>query len=1036
MNRSTLKWLLLLPGTLALLWLGIRIVRTPPAPLPTPAFESTSIHLPAASAPALDRITAADRIAERKSNTPKTIAYLRVCLKATEPEVRAAALRALGALADPATVETILNHFNDPSSSVRAAAVLAAGNIPNERVAAWLGDVIHKDDDPDVRAAAVAALRTAPPDVAGSLLANAMNDKHAIVRRAAVQVLSTLPAETAVNGITKGLVDADPEIRAQSATVVRQFGDTIIHPLRHALSSNPSPEARANAARLLAAIGDAATAPALLALLESPARRSSKFDLTGSTLQTTVVDSLVALGEAVLPVLIRETIDGEYGRAAEQAAAEACRRIGPAASPLITAALLKWKTFPDPDELMMWITVLGDIGHESAWPALQRALDQNIPGMADLVSVAAAKIEKASGKKFTPTSSTVNHPGTLALRQGAPAFTPTTFGDKIPDNGVVRLLLPGAIHSPDVKEALDLELELIRREGKWEPVAFGSQARFNKRDHDGRVRGHRTEAGKVILNLEMFYFDDRYRKGGYGEYEITLEDGLRGTYNGHCNFSVCSGTVTGRSWDRTWSKPSLPELTAGMHPRLLFRQEDIPPLQARAQTPFGQEIINAIRARLASNKHLHAEKVDWVRTWEPGVDLAIAHGLFAVLHDDPLHGRRAAALVLDRTRTPPYPGEHGERLPGPLYQYPLAFDLAYRYFTQEERAEVLEVRGNMHSYTQPEWGPGGVFGAGRGLVSVPGQVALALLGEKGSFKWKEPEPPPPVLVLDPISNVPGNVPVNHFLPGEMIEHWLVSTNKMFNPQDCRPLPAAAVRTVPPPLKEGRYIQVPGVESGTRVFLHSLVKTDREEGSMIERSFTFGDRWRDVWINGQLITNGTVAIMRPGFHHVTIEASGSTASPYFSVVDASFIRALGKRHEYLHTNWEAARQRHAATGIMQDPPLFLDMCQRSTRTGMWEELEKARTGLTARPGTLALAFAATSWHATGEGFFPDIPWSLLHRPEDIRALDNRSLCFALGIAPEPLRRMLAAEFRQRFPAEKLATLPCLDLVAVLAHGPME
>ena len=1019
------------------------------------------------------RLEEARRLGEKR--VPEAVPLLRRFADDRDPEVRLACVWALGEIGDQDAVSAIRVRVYDKDIRVRVEAAKALGKLYNTPADQGLRELLT-DEHVNVRVAAAEALGGITGDErAAKTLLVVLADLNPQVRVAAVKALAKMPGKLAAEGLAKGLADRDASVRSAAREAVRLIGKQIVPHLEAALAAADSIEARMEAARLLGEMGDVGGAPALLRLVD----RSGGDAQVPEKLRTVVTEALASMGPPVLAVLYERVIDGECGPIGQDVAAEVCRRVGKPAVEPISRAILRWKLFPDPQELKLWVKVLGEIGDPAAAAALNRALSQDIEGMAAVVDEARKKIEAKSGAKLPPAEPDLDillgKPSPLALqrvRTGQVAITP---GDPqpgpIPDNGVVRLFLKGAIVLPsNKKDRSDAELELVRRDGKWDEACKLFAPYFNKRYHNGRLVKH-SMGEKVNLHVEVIYHDDPYRKGAYGEYEIEFDpkkEGVSGSYKGHSNHEeVSSDQVFATVWPQAWPAPTVPPLESGEHPRMLFRKQDLPKLRQRVRTDFGRSVIRAIRSRIARSKRLYAQPVEWVTNWQPGIDAAIGHALLAMLFDDAPHGRRAAVLVEGRTKVPPYGGEHGERLPEPMSHFPFACDLARPYLTPKQWASAEDALGaRFISYTL-DWGGSGIMATSRGVLAVPGTLALALLREKGPFNMNQPPAPAAFLALEPDKSIGphAGVPVNAFESGRMVTKWLI-IGPFDTPEPDDPLaslggaaeaqpqvgasvPAgklnltflpltAVVAQIPGQQAEGEYIKLPSAGPESRTFLYALLEVKGRKGGYLDQYFSLGQRFANIWINGKKMQPGSVVMLEEGTHRVMVEAKGEHVSPYFTPVNAKFAKAVEKKHEFLTARYQAARKRHEQTGEVQDIPLKFEMCRTAVRTALHLGIADARQTGRYGGGGWAMPFMFACWTATGQAFVPDTPLPVEAFPHMISSgdLGAEDVCFGLALAPEALKPALLWEFNRRYLPGKLADLSCRELVGALVSYPFD
>jgi HEAT repeat protein len=1083
MNRSLFKYLALLPGLIVVAAIALVILR-PPARAPgradgdgRPAAAPAGLHLPSAAAPLAERIEAARQLARLSSGDPRSVAFLKVCLRDRDPALRAAALTAFGAIGDSAHIEAVLDRFNDPVAEVRIAAVEAAARMPDPRVTAWLADLVKRDHQTAVRKIALTALTRMAPDDAVNHIVAALDDAAPEVRRAAVDALGALPAESAVGALLHAAMHSDPAVRAAAAKLLGRDARAMLPHLGGALDRSVTLEARAGIARLLGNAGGAETAALLIGLLDGLDRRA--LDRAGD-LKTAVVETLLALGEAVIEPLCDEVVDRETDSLAEQAAAEVFRQLGAASVEPISRRILKWKLFPDPAELKTWVKLLGELGDPRAVDALDRALAQDIPGMAELVAEARRNIETRSGITLPPPAphAGILHepPGPLAASRLARArlrFTPWPIQQRvIPRNGVVRLHLPGALTVAAEQpgpQRIDLTIELYRENGAWLEHGRGYALRYNKRDHLVRVLRH-SDGPPARLELEVAVLDDNWRAGGFAAYRLEFDarDGaITGVWNGHCHFEPLAGQLTGVGYQLDVVAPGPPPIQPGEFPRMFFRSQDLPVLREKARTEPGRAILRAIRARLAANKQLWQQPVNWVTTWEPGINAAIGHAFLGTLFEDPPHIERGIALLLDRSRTPPYGGEHGERFPAPVIHYPYAYDLLAPHLTPEQRAETFEALSHRYIRFSTDLGPMGVIAANRGLLGVPGLMSLALLREPGPFNLPPPAAPPPVITLsaEPADAADADAPVNALEPGALLRNWLVigpfdqisgdaALAALGGPEHARPtagtrapdrdgalafapLPADAAQEMPG-LRQAAYIALSAAQPVSVSYLYALVETDTEQAVAMSTTSAIGRRWSNIWINGRPIPDGTIARLQPGRHRVLIEARGTEVSPLFAPANANLAEARQRRHQWLLSQWHAAAERHRQTGELQEMTLINDLCRQGVRELLLDNMGGAGVSSVTAARDLIWPFYHACWVATGDAARPDTPHPLLTSPPSaaLSELSGRQLAFAMGFAPEQLRRELAAEFNNRFLKTALHQLSVMELVAAFVNYPLD
>lgn len=1006
-----------------------------------------------------------------------------------DPEVRAACVWALGEIGDTEAVPAVRLRVFDKDLEVRRQAAGALAKLYCTVADEALKDCLV-DEDPGVRIAAAEGLANVRHDErAAARLMTVLDDRAPAVRLAAVRSFAQMPPAWAAKGLAKALADPDAAVRSAARQAVTKTQEHIIPYLQAALGAARDRGARLEAARLLGKMGDVRAAAALIQFVDGTGRRWAP----EPELRAAVIESLAAMGPDVLPVLYDKVIEGECSRSAEEAAAEVCIRLGAPAVETICKSILRWKLFPDPEELKLWVATLGEMGDPAAATALNRALSQDIEGMEQVVAEARRKIEAKSGAKLPAPKPDMDillaEPSPEAFERIRKGSIPLTPADPqpagVPDSGVVRIYLPGALailsRGAGGRSSSDLQLELARRGGKWIEDFHAHAPFFNKRYHEGRLLKHR-DGDTTVLTVEVVFHDDAWRKSAYGEYEIQFQpkaDGMPGTYRGHCNYEDVSGRAAVVSWEIPDRAPEVKPIASGEYPRMLFRKDDLPKLRQRVRTDLGRRIVRALRARAAGAKTLYAEEVNWVSTWTPGIDASIVHGFLGMVFDDPAQADRSVPLLMERTRIPPYGGEHGERLPEPLSHYPFAVDLNRHYLTDEQWQTVRHNLGVKQIMCSTEWGPVGVMAVGRGVVCVPGSMALALLRAKGPSNLPEPEEPAPFMGIEPAEKIGPHqgVPVNDFESGTMVPEWLMigpfdegvgrghplatlgdpatvqpeeGTSVPWGRVSFRflPLPHDALRQIPAQKEEGQFISIPAADMGSRTFLYSLLKVKAVQGYYLGNVYPLGYRFANMWINGRPIQRGTVIALAPGMHRIMVEAEGKYVSPYFRRVNANYARALRMKYDRRMEKWRAAYERNRLTGEVQDMPRILEMCRANTRTGIRTALDGARRGGTLRANGFPMPFIFACWTALGEPLWPDTPMAIAAFPHLMAqgaaysrfnrpgGMDDRYLCYALALAPEPLKPVLLAEFNERLASGRLDRLAPRDLIAALVTYPFD
>ncbi|MFP4215178.1 MAG: HEAT repeat domain-containing protein [Phycisphaerae bacterium] len=1013
----------------------------------------------------------------------RAVPYIAPILKTDDDADRRAAAWSLSRIATPSALRALEPLVDDPDETLRAqlAGGLARSSAdPNQPVVRSLA----RDEATGVRVALADLLRTAPPgDPLEQLTDTLLSDPSPKVRIAATRALAARGGSAGFGGVARAQQDADPNVAAAADQAIRSQSQRLLPVILQLARSEPSYAERLAALPVLAATEDARGVLPILKLCTAGAGRRGFTHEQLRSLIAASADALAKIGEPAIAPLVRETIDGEYPPPAEEAAARACAEIGAPAAKPVAEAITRWRIFPDAAELGMWVDALGEMRSPAALPALDLALAQGVDGLADRVAAARAKIAESVD---TPLPAP-NPPGDLLLGEpdanaygslypaGALVTPLKSQANTLPDNGVVRLELPEAIHTNrggGTTSKHDVAMDLVRRDGKWDRDFLGVSIDFNKRVHDGRITKV-SDDGRTLA-MQIVYRNDLWRRSAMGEYTVTLSEKsgtLTGSYDGHCNYDKANGPVNVVAYGRDWSKRPTRELKEGLHPRLFFRPEDLPRLRQRARTRFGRRVLGHIRRRLSHGKMLYKTKLDYVTNWQPGVEKAMGHGLLATLFDDERHGRRAAALLMPRTRQYPYIGEHGERLPEPLSMYPWAYDLTHPFLTEDEFREVRETRAWVRMEFTTRLGPGGVFSAHRAVLAIPALGCLSLLEEQATYFTMDRYREPPKVMDFPAATdlkVAKDVPLNDIQAGKPIGHWLVA-GPMPRGAKKEPVAAGPLADLGGPakaditpgtriryagkgyvfgrlgseptreiagIKTGRHVLVlPTQPEGRRYLLYSVLQAEKEVAFQLPARRQFGDMRSAVYIDGQRVPLGTVVVLAKGVHRILIDAVGPLVSVEYPGVDAGYARANHRKYEWLQAQWETAKTRYRRTGKFQSLPYILKRCDAAVREQVRHQMSQVAKGKKYKSAKWVWPYVAARWVAQGQGMYPDTPMATLTGNVPPDKLPDRELVFSLAYAPPSHRAALKTEFDRRFASGNLGRLGMLELIAAFVHNPL-
>jgi HEAT repeat protein len=287
-----------------------------------------------------------------------------------EAEVREETARAFAKLYGETAYKGLSDMVDDKDTRVRLAVAEAFATAVEDKQAIGQLEKMLSDPAREVRFAALRGLCKSPADEASAALIKALKDAEGDIRVAAATEIAGRRGGAACQALGWALGSADAAVRAVAAEAIRKIGKPAVPHLKAALTATPSVQARTAAVRLLGEAGGADAAPLLVGMLDGMGQRPDPKEV--AELRSAIVDGLSAIGTDAVPTLRDEVMAGERSAFAEEAAAEVCVRIGAPAVPPIVANILKWKVYPDPRELELWIRTLGRIGDPAARPAHRR----------------------------------------------------------------------------------------------------------------------------------------------------------------------------------------------------------------------------------------------------------------------------------------------------------------------------------------------------------------------------------------------------------------------------------------------------------------------------------------------------------------------------------------------------------------------------------------------------------------------------------------------------------------------------------------
>jgi HEAT repeat protein len=300
---------------------------------------------------------------------PQAVAPLARLLADPDPEVAAAAARALGSIATPEAIAVLQGNLGKVSPALRIALAdaclacaerLRAGGQAGRAIE--LFDAVAKADVPGrSRAAAVRGAILAADANAGPRLAAAVKSADKDVFAMAILVARELPRGAATQVLLAELPKLPVERQALVITALGDRGDATARPAVVEAAHSATPEIRLAALRALSTLGDAGAVPLLLDAAIDPNREVAE----------AAMDSLTVMPE--IDAVVAETLTGAAGRRQSVLMELAGRRHLVAAAPV----LLKSVESSQPATRLAAIVALGGIIGPADFSALTRRLLAN-----------------------------------------------------------------------------------------------------------------------------------------------------------------------------------------------------------------------------------------------------------------------------------------------------------------------------------------------------------------------------------------------------------------------------------------------------------------------------------------------------------------------------------------------------------------------------------------------------------------------------------------------------------------------------------
>jgi len=222
-------------------------------------------------------------LAEEKAELDFT-AFLRICLKDPDPEVRAEAVEGLWESEERSLITPLIHLLRgDPSEQVRASAAKVLGQFAlraaegrllardAERVRTALMEALHApDESPEVRRRALEAVAPLDLPEVHSAIETAYRSPDPKMRQSALYAMGRTANPRWLPTVLEELNNPDPAIRYEAVQACGHLGDEDTVPRLLPLLRDPDLQVRLAVIRSLGALGGALARRALAQCLRSP----------------------------------------------------------------------------------------------------------------------------------------------------------------------------------------------------------------------------------------------------------------------------------------------------------------------------------------------------------------------------------------------------------------------------------------------------------------------------------------------------------------------------------------------------------------------------------------------------------------------------------------------------------------------------------------------------------------------------------------------------------------------------------------------
>ena len=830
-----------------------------------------------------------------------------LALKNRDPEVRAAAVGALGDLGDEGGLHMMTICSRDEDARVRIAAVEALGKMTNDTAYGATAEVVANDidawvrkraaevlavgkgssvtldhlcrkvrneEDTEVRAVIASALgKLSDKKARDSLIRvlDARNERAATVRLSALKALDAIDDDHRVKGVTCAIGDADEDVRAEAKRVFGELGVEALPALVKALRSRElvgvikgrgGEAVHRDMFSVVEAMKSPETAETLVRLLDLAI--ASGTETTRAAIRDDAIRTLSELGEPAVAPMAATALHSGTRWPVKLAASKVFTAVGKASVAPLEKYALSRIALPSSEEAKLWGDTLRAIGGPEAEKALEQVKSHD-PDVVFAKLAAAAAARSAGTRPPAPQLEEYNLILYDGIYGGNPPSAYTMRKNNLPFVGG-RDQSPKPVRAWRPYGRRNVVFELARTANGWER-ALGHNLSHNNGVTFGLVTEAKITDEAMDAKMKIAVGRDPWLVGGYGEYTVSLKsvgDGkYRGNYKGRYFDLPIEGVAVGMKLPkRRPLKAGWTPIEPGEHPRLLFRKSDLPRLRAKLNTPLGKaafrQLLNAARRG---------------RTY----GLSIRHaalGLLYQLTGDERYAIEAIAVTKEQMAEKGFGFNALGQIWGPRWSNTaLAYDMCYDVWPE---AFKQEVRTYLYK---------GSFAASTKMCqfsvcanSHPCSNYFSPIVGGGSFMalnyWLDPGSPPmppgggELIVAEKLTGrPPKGVPVVPLIPNQSPGQWLWS-----GPALACSLADALVEAIgdtkETPIKEGRTFMF-----GDDELTFRTIEPRYMRGGMLYPWNAFEDEYPDAFGAGMLM-HTIVQNHRPGFYQVSLPAQGS------------------------------------------------------------------------------------------------------------------------------------------------------------------